>query len=235
MSLLNSHFISSLIPTLEPYIRNQSGGTVSRATHADKYAGFLFFTSVGILWAFKKPLAFFSFDTVSSISYTSVLQRTFNLNIAVSHPTDASKTPEFEFSMLDQADYAGIDEYIKKHGLQDASMAEQRKAKKLNVNPPAVKAENGAAGNGEEGEDEETELQKAERLLQEEDDEEEEDYDPGSEGESEGSGSSDEEDEEGEGYEEGGEEEEGYEEGMGYEEGYEERYDEGDEEMEEQY
>ncbi|OCK80001.1 Rtt106-domain-containing protein [Lepidopterella palustris CBS 459.81] len=185
--------------------------------------GYLFFTSIGILWAFKKPLAYFSFDSINSISYTSVLQRTFNLNIGVSNSTDTLKLQEFEFSMIDQVDYAGIDAYIKKHQLQDASMAEQRKAKKLNINPPAAKVENGVGAAGEDDdEDGETELQKAERLLQDQEDEEEEDYDPGSDGESEGSGSSAEEDV-GEG---------GYEED---EEGEEEVYegdDAGDEDME---
>lgn len=109
--------------------------------------------------------------------------------------------------MLDQADYAGIDEYVKEHGLQDASLAEQRRAKKLNINPPA-ESEAGPAASGDGGEDGETELQKAERLLQDEEDEEEEDYDPGQdEDESDGSGSSD-DDDEGEGYEEGYDDEE---------------------------
>ncbi|KAF2490846.1 Rtt106-domain-containing protein [Lophium mytilinum] len=193
--------------------------------HRGSKEGFLFFTSVGIVWAFKKPIAYFSFDSINAVSYTSVLQRTFNLNIGVV-ADDESKPQEFEFSMLDQADYSGIDSYIKKHGLEDASMAEQRKAKRLNVNPPAIKTENGV-DDAEDGEDGETELQKAERLLQDQEDEEEEDYDPGNEGESDGSGS-EEEDDEGDGYEEGVEYEEGGE-GEEYEEGYEEG---GDEEME---
>lgn len=89
--------------------------------------------------------------------------------------------------MIDQADYAGIDAYVKRHGLQDASLAEARRAKKYNVNP-----EKGGevVADGEMGE---SELQKAERELQDQEDEEEEDYDPGSDGESEGSGSSSEE------------------------------------------
>lgn len=110
--------------------------------------------------------------------------------------------------MVDQEDYAGIDAYVKKHGLNDASMAEQRRAKKLNVNGPSKpKTEGGAddqaAKDAVEGDEEETELQKAERLLQDAEDDEEEDYDPGSEGDSEGEGdSSDEEEyEEGEGEE----------------------------------
>ncbi|KAI9815118.1 MAG: hypothetical protein M1827_002961 [Pycnora praestabilis] len=165
--------------------------------------GFLFLLPTGIVWGFKKPLTFFAFDTIDSISYTSVLQRTFNLNITTS-TTDSSsetKTQDFEFSMLDQADFAGIDDYVRRHGLHDASMAEQRRAKKLNINgiksdPSAADGQNGHQG--VENGNEEGELEKAAREMEAQEDEEEgEDYDPGSEGESEGSGSSDEEDEDG--------------------------------------
>ncbi|KAI9773854.1 MAG: hypothetical protein M1840_006080 [Geoglossum simile] len=148
--------------------------------------GYLFFLPTGILWAFKKPLLFFAFDVIDSTSYTSVLQRTFNLNIA----TRASdNTQEFEFSMIDQADFSGIDAYIRGHGLQDASMAEQRRAKKLNVNGASV----GKYGVGEAKERDEGEIAKAVREMEDEEDEEEEDYNPGSEGDSEGSGTDSEE------------------------------------------
>ena len=158
--------------------------------------GFLFLLSSGIFWGFKKPLEFFAFDSIDSVSYTSVLQRTFNLNIAVRASGDAN-TQEFEFSMIDQADFAGIDNYVKRHELQDASMAEQRRAKKLNVN--GVKGQEAT----QEGDDQdEGELEKARREAEDLEDEEEEDdnFDPGSEGESEGSGSSSEEDEGGGGH-----------------------------------
>jgi hypothetical protein len=111
-------------------------------------------------------------------------------------PTSGPAAEEIEFSMIDQADFAGIDAYIKRHDLQDASMADARRAKKLNINKGRgqVKMEEGV--NGEE--DNRTELQKAEAELEDAEDEEEEDYDPGSEGESEGSGDdSDEEDADG--------------------------------------
>ena len=153
--------------------------------------GFLFLLPNGIFWGFKKPLEFFSFDAIDSVSYTSVLQRTFNLNIAARATTDA-EPQEFEFSMIDQADFSGIDNYVKRHELQDASMAEQRRAKKLNVN--GVKGEEAK----QEGVDqEEGELEKATREAEDLEDEEEDDenFDPGSEGESEGSGSDSEEDE----------------------------------------
>lgn len=165
----------------------------------------MFFTSVGILYGFKKPLAFFDFAAIDSISYTAVLRNTFNLVIT-------TPSQEIEFGMLDQADFAGINEYVQAHDLQDASMAAERRAKKLNVNPPAAKgSENGSTvpvSDAAGGAEEESELQKAERLLQDEEDDEEEDddFDPGSEGESEGSGSESEDDDDGGGYDEEGEE-----------------------------
>lgn len=144
------------------------------------------------MFGFKKPLLFFAFETVDSISYTSVLQRTFNLNV-MARPLTGDEPLEFEFSMIDQANFSGIDAYIRKHGLQDASLAEARRAKRYNVNPnkaddEAVKTEGGAA------EEEESELQKAQRELEDQEEEDEEDYDPGSETDTDGSGSSSEED-----------------------------------------
>jgi len=163
----------------------------SNLPYPDSFTGYLFFLSNGIFFGFKKPLQFFPLDDIKSVSYTSVLQRTFNLNIAYStlYPTPEEK--EVEFSMIDQAQFAGIDAYIKTHELQDASMAEARKAKRHTIN-----GKKGADPDKTENGDEPGELQKAEQQMQEEEDEEdelEEDYDPGSEGESEGSGTSSEE------------------------------------------
>ncbi len=156
--------------------------------------GYLFFLPNGILWGFKKPLLFLPHERMTSVSYTSVLQRTFNLSIEVdvSVPGEEDRSEEIEFSMLDQEDFAGIGEYVNRHGLKDKSMAEQRKAKKLNVN--VVKDEEGnVVGNVEAGELEKAAIE-AEQQAVDEEDEDEEDYDPGSEGESEGSGTSSEDD-----------------------------------------
>ncbi|KAJ5996591.1 hypothetical protein N7522_008251 [Penicillium canescens] len=155
--------------------------------------GYLFLLSTGILFAFKKPLLFFSFDTIDSVSYTSVLQRTFNLNV-MARPANSTEEDiqEFEFSMVDQDNFSGIDAYIKRHGLQDASLAEARRAKVYNVNKTG---EDPAAPTAEGTGEGESELQKAQRELEDQEDEEEEDYDPGSD-DSEGSGSSSEEDSE---------------------------------------
>lgn len=100
---------------------------------------------------------------------------------------------EFEFSMIDQDNFSSIDAYIKRHGLQDASLAEARRAKVYNVNKTG--ADDGAAPTAEGAGEDESELQKAQRELEDQEDEEEEDYDPGSD-DSEGSGSSSDEDDE---------------------------------------
>lgn len=94
--------------------------------------------------------------------------------------------------MIDQADFAGIDSYIKRHGLQDASLAESRKAKKVKLNGAAKGDDKG----GVMEEEEQSELQKAQQDIEDAEDEEEEDYEPGSEGLSDGSGESSEEEEE---------------------------------------
>jgi len=159
--------------------------------------GYLFFLENGILWGFKKPMMFIPLSRIAATSYTNILQRTFNIAIEV-FAGEGDATEEAEFSMLDQEDYSGIDDYIKTHRLQDRSMAEQRKAK-LEL------AENrGPKKNGEEAGDDApaeagiSELAKAqldaEQALQDEEDEDEEDYDPGSDADSDGSGESDDDD-----------------------------------------
>ncbi len=139
-------------------------------------------------------MSFYPFSSIESISYTSVLQRTFNLVIAAIGGM-ATEAKDIEFSMLDQAEFAGIDEYIKRHGLNDASMAAQRQAKAYNINKEKKAETNGDATAGtEENDDGRTELQKAEEQLQDEEDEQEEDYEA-SGGESEGEGEDSEEEE----------------------------------------
>lgn len=214
--------------------------------HRGSKDGYLFFLPNGILWGFKKPLLFIPLERINAVSYVNVLQRTFNMvvEVDVSHaphqeqpkngPPGATweeeerpKTEEIEFAMIDQEDYSTIDEsYVRRHGLNNRSMAEGRKAKRqLRENAKgdaadAADANHGSSANGEQLGENLTQLALAEQLLgeDEDDEEDEEDYDPGSEGESEGEGSSseeeddddDEEDEEADGYDEDGGEEEGY-------------------------
>lgn len=180
----------------EPHHKNDTAYHV-RAFRGSK-EGFLFFLDNGIFFGFKKPLLFFGFGNIESVSYTSVLQRTFNLNIAYREDGANNDQPadiqEIELGMIDQADFPGIDGYIKTHGLQDASLAESRRATKVKANTNGRAAQNGQSA-VEDEDDGRTELEKAQQQLEDEEDEEEEDYDPSSDDESGGSGedSSDEE------------------------------------------
>ncbi|QPC77930.1 hypothetical protein HYE68_008682 [Fusarium pseudograminearum] len=195
--------------------------------------GYLFFLETGILWGFKKPLMFIPLNRIAATSFTNILQRTFNIAIEV-FAGEGDATDEVEFSMIDQEDYGGIDDYIKNKRLQDRSMAEQRKAK-LEL------AENRAKKTGEEGEETEaaaggdiSELAKAqldaEQALQDEEDEDEEDYDPGSDADSDGSGESDDDDSDDD---EEDDEDDDEDDGEG-EENAEEEVEEGDEQAEEE-
>ncbi|KAL2196678.1 putative chaperone protein [Corynascus similis CBS 632.67] len=204
-------------PKLFHSVARQPHRPGEKAVHVKAFRGskdgFLFFLPTGILWGFKKPLLFLPLDRIVAVSYTNVLRTTFNMVVELDTdvaPGDASNAPaiekEVEFGMLDQEDYQGIDEtYVRRHGLADRSMAEQRKAKRQlaeNHRKPAAAGDEAAAG--EDDADGLTALERAQReaeqQLQDEEDELEEDYDPGSEGDSEGEGSSsDDEDEDDDG------------------------------------
>ncbi|KAL6831737.1 hypothetical protein V8C40DRAFT_237120 [Trichoderma camerunense] len=202
--------------------------------------GYLFFLENGILWGFKKPLIFIPTNRIAAISYTNILQITFNIVVEIFTEEDGN-TEELEFGMLDQQNYGGIDDYIKMNNLQDRSMAEQRKAKLQLAENKGPKKKEGEAENGDaeaaEGGDGMTELERAqleaEQQLQDDEDEDEEDYDPGSEGESEGSGSSDDDDDDDDDDDEDDEEDDGEEE-EGGEEAEGEQQEEEEEEVKEE-
>ncbi|KAI0113558.1 Rtt106-domain-containing protein [Nemania sp. FL0031] len=168
--------------------------------------GFLFFLENGIMWGFKKPLMFLPLDKIAAISYTNVLQRTFNMVVEIftgvtGEGGDEEATDEIEFAMLDQEDYNGINEdYVTRHKLQDRSLADQRKAKQELIENSkgkkgAVEGEQDGNGGAVDGMSELQRAQlEAEQQLQDEEDEDEEDYDPGSDGDSDGSGSSSDDD-----------------------------------------
>lgn len=143
--------------------------------------GYLYFLSSGIIFGFRKPLLVFSFSDIESISYTSVLQRTFNLNIAI-RIADHAKIEEVEFGMIDQAHHAGVDDYVSQHGLQDSSLAESRRAKlqlQENGSDEADNKEQPAPGPEQAGQDD-----------YDEEDEAEEDYVPPSDDDGDGGSNS---------------------------------------------
>lgn len=209
-------------PKLFHSVARQAHRPNEKAVHVKAFRGskdgFLFFLPTGILWGFKKPLLFLPLDRIVAVSYTNVLRTTFNVVVELDTdvPGDGGGAleKEIEFGMIDQEDYQGIDDtYVRRHGLADRSMAEQRKAKR-ELAENGKKAAGGDQPDTAEGEaDGMTDLERAhhdaEQQLQDEEDELEEDYDPGSDDDSEGEGeSSEDEDDDDEDEEEEEEEEE---------------------------
>ncbi|KAI0422561.1 hypothetical protein F5X98DRAFT_156438 [Xylaria grammica] len=211
--------ITTADPSKFHSVIRQSHRPKEQAVHVKAFRGskdgFLFFLETGVLWGFKKPLMFLPLDKIAAISYTNVLQRTFNMVVEIytSEGGDEEATEEIEFAMLDQEDYNGINEnYVTRHKLQDRSLADQRKAKRELIEN--IKSKKGAAEgeqdvNGGVGEEGMTQLQRAqleaEQQLQDEEDEDEEDYDPGSEDDSDGSGTSSDDDDDDDDDDEAGE------------------------------
>lgn len=172
--------------------------------HLGSRDGCLHFLPEGILWGFRKPVAWLARERIARVAYTGVLQRTFNLTVSVLRVggdgrADAGDSggdddvDDVEFAMIDQAEHAGVDAYVRKHGLQDASLANERRAKVADGRGTRKELRQ-TREDGVDGEEDENELAKVERELQDAEDAEEEDFDPGSSGESDGSGESSEED-----------------------------------------
>lgn len=96
--------------------------------HRGTKEGLLYFLPNQILFGFKKPILLFKSEDIDSISYSSITRVTFNVTLVLK---DGEK---FEFSMIDQNDFANIDGYIKNRQVLDNSMSEALKAKPLTKN-----------------------------------------------------------------------------------------------------
>jgi Histone chaperone Rttp106-like len=117
--------------------------------HRGAKEGYLYFLRTGILYGFKKPILWFPIDSIREVTFTNVLQRTFNLVISTESDLEGE-----EFGMIDQEVFSAIQKYTEKHEIQDASLHETRKAKRV--------------GKKEEQDLEKGELEKAVREYEEE-------------------------------------------------------------------
>ncbi|ORX58185.1 hypothetical protein DM01DRAFT_1333850, partial [Hesseltinella vesiculosa] len=118
-------------------------------TYMHTKEGFLYFLPLGILFGFKKPTLFIPTRAIAATVITSVTQRTFDLKVCLAPDAQPLGAPaaalasylqdnklQLPFSMIEQPEYGGIDQYIKKLGINDQSMTEETKAPE-----PAKKAE----------------------------------------------------------------------------------------------
>ncbi|SCU93211.1 LAFA_0F15236g1_1 [Lachancea sp. 'fantastica'] len=94
--------------------------------HRGTKEGTLYFLPDNVLFGFKKPILLFSSQEIESITYSSITRLTFNVTLI-------TKSGErYEFSMIDQNEYALIDDYVKRKQVIDNSMSEENKAKRTN-------------------------------------------------------------------------------------------------------
>lgn len=90
--------------------------------------GMLYFLPNFIFYGFKKPLMVIPLNLIVSVSYSSITTSTFNLIIKYYDKSQPEAT-EVEFSIIDQKFYDKINHYVNLNGLNDESLAEERKAK----------------------------------------------------------------------------------------------------------
>lgn len=91
--------------------------------HRGTKEGTLYFLPDHIIFGFKKPILIFNSSEIESITYSSITRLTFNVTLVT------KKEEKFEFIMIDQNEYAKIDEYVKRKQVKDKSMSEELKAK----------------------------------------------------------------------------------------------------------
>ncbi|RMZ92701.1 hypothetical protein DV736_g28, partial [Chaetothyriales sp. CBS 134916] len=169
---------ANLFVSVFPEVQRKNEKAYHVKAHVGTKDGYLFFLSTGIFFGFKKPIKFIPLDSIDSTSFVRPVSRTFGL--AIIYNEEGKDSEEIEFDQIDNTEHAAINEYIQKHGIQDGSFSEARKARLLKKDKGGQSQRNGQ--DGEEEDYGRTELEKAEQQLQDEEDEMEEDYDPDEEG-----------------------------------------------------
>ncbi|KAI8064730.1 hypothetical protein BC940DRAFT_305201 [Gongronella butleri] len=151
-----------LVPDRQAYTCtgvNSSTGKMERerpyvTTHLRTKEGALYFLPQGILFGFKKPTLFVPANAIAATLFTSITQRTFDLNVCLQKdavplgaaratlaPWETDDGLAFTFSMIDQSEYGGITDYTQRLKIVDSSISEATKAVEHNVNAGAYKKE----------------------------------------------------------------------------------------------
>lgn len=104
-----------------------SGSAANESFHVECHRGTkegtLYFLPDHLIFGFKKPILLFKSVDIEAITYSSITRLTFNVTLIT------KGEQKFEFSMIDQNEFAKIDEYVKRKQVKDKSMSEELKAK----------------------------------------------------------------------------------------------------------
>ncbi|AAS50606.1 ABL165Cp [Eremothecium gossypii ATCC 10895] len=112
----------------DPFSNSQGPPAFHVECHRGTKEGTLYFLPDHIIFGFKKPILVFESNEIESITYSSITRLTFNVTLITKNQE------KYEFSMIDQSEFANIDEYVKRNQVKDKSMSDELKAK------PMVKA-----------------------------------------------------------------------------------------------
>ena len=132
-----------------------------------------------LIFAFKKPILVFKLTKVVRASYTSITKHTFSLNVVVLNDRDEERP--LEFSMIDQAYFQIIDNFIRLHGISDDSYNDVNREKTEGKGDESAAAVEVAADDDDDEED-------ADFDGNDEGSDVAEEYDSAAEGSSEGEG-----------------------------------------------
>ena len=122
-----------LLTTLRAHIAGiVEGPEVQVTAHQGSKEGVLAFLNHYIFFGYRKPVALLPLTGIKTISYTVVTRLTFNVVVTLHNGTD------HEFSMISHDHYDAINEYVTTRGLEDSSLAEERRAKKPKVETESV-------------------------------------------------------------------------------------------------
>ncbi|QLQ79415.1 hypothetical protein HG537_0C00620 [Torulaspora globosa] len=109
----------------DPFFSSQNAAKESFHVecHRGTKEGTLYFLPDHLIFGFKKPILLFKSVDIEAITYSSITRLTFNVTLI------CKDEQKFEFSMIDQNEFAKIDEYVKRKQVKDKSMSAELKAK----------------------------------------------------------------------------------------------------------
>ncbi|RUS20396.1 hypothetical protein BC937DRAFT_95297 [Endogone sp. FLAS-F59071] len=126
----HSTFVSSAKPAASGDRKGESSHHVTAFLKA-KY-GALFPLPTGLLFGFRKPILFIPLADIASTTFHGVTSRTFNMTVRLKEGRVAlgggGGAGEYEFSVIEQADFGAIDAYMKNAQVADESLSMQNRA-----------------------------------------------------------------------------------------------------------
>lgn len=116
--------LMSKIHTMAPKLVFTDSFELAVVAHIGSKDGILYFLVDSLFFGFRKPVLLLEHSEIQNVSFTVITSSTFNIVVKLN---DGS---EHEFAMIDQASFNAISDYTCNKKLENASLAEERRAKR---------------------------------------------------------------------------------------------------------